>query len=323
MIFLINPECYHKMCNSCVDRIFSAGPAPCPVAGCTKTLRKARFKVPRFEDLAVERECDVRARVATVLNLREADFETLRAYNDYEEWREDVVFALLAGGKEAAEMEKLLGRHARENAAKIARNAESERQEREGVYVAERERKETSARGREEALRELQEEKAEREAERKGRVDRIAGVTSGVTEFVQQAQKERMGTLGKGDKVAKQPQTKQPVVAAPSQQRKASATPTTASALLAAPAFNIPGLKKVVASAPEAPYDPFASLHMKTHFYSPSATGYYHPWSDAARGRVDHAAAGYLPEIYQNQAVHEAHAGLGVFVSKEKGKSGT
>ena len=63
MKFMIEPSCYHKMCESCVDRIFSSGPAACPVAGCGKTLRKARFKHPNFEDLAVEREVDIRAKV--------------------------------------------------------------------------------------------------------------------------------------------------------------------------------------------------------------------------------------------------------------------
>jgi CDK-activating kinase assembly factor MAT1 len=63
MRFLINPECYHKMCESCVDRIFSSGPAPCPVAGCHKTLRKNRFRKQTFEDINVEREVDIRKRV--------------------------------------------------------------------------------------------------------------------------------------------------------------------------------------------------------------------------------------------------------------------
>lgn len=63
MRFLINPECYHKMCESCVDRIFSAGPAPCPVAGCNRTLRKNKFRKQTFEDMNVEREVDIRRMV--------------------------------------------------------------------------------------------------------------------------------------------------------------------------------------------------------------------------------------------------------------------
>lgn len=61
--FLVNPECYHKMCESCVDRIFSQGPAPCPIARCARTLRKQRFRRPKFEDLAIEREVDIRRRI--------------------------------------------------------------------------------------------------------------------------------------------------------------------------------------------------------------------------------------------------------------------
>jgi CDK-activating kinase assembly factor MAT1 len=64
MQFKVNPECYHKMCESCVDRIFSHGPAPCPIAGCARTLRKAKFRRQTFEDLKVEREVDIRRRVA-------------------------------------------------------------------------------------------------------------------------------------------------------------------------------------------------------------------------------------------------------------------
>jgi CDK-activating kinase assembly factor MAT1 len=66
MKFLVNPECYHKMCESCVDRIFSHGPAPCPIAGCKRTLRKAKFRTQTFEDLKVEREVDIRRRVNRV-----------------------------------------------------------------------------------------------------------------------------------------------------------------------------------------------------------------------------------------------------------------
>ena len=64
MRFLVNPECYHKMCESCVDRIFSHGPAPCPIAGCRRTLRKAKFRKQTFEDIQVEREVDIRRRMA-------------------------------------------------------------------------------------------------------------------------------------------------------------------------------------------------------------------------------------------------------------------
>lgn len=111
MRFLVNPECYHKMCESCVDRIFSHGPAPCPIAGCKKTLRKARFRMQTFEDLKVEREVDIRRRVAKAsvsscydargkanensMNKQEDDFESLRDFNDYLEAVEEITWNLI------------------------------------------------------------------------------------------------------------------------------------------------------------------------------------------------------------------------------------
>lgn len=73
MIFKINPECYHRLCNSCVERLFSSGPATCPIAGCGKTLRGNKFRVPTFTDLALEREVDIRARIAAVYACRSAE----------------------------------------------------------------------------------------------------------------------------------------------------------------------------------------------------------------------------------------------------------
>ncbi|KAF2649086.1 CDK-activating kinase assembly factor [Lophiostoma macrostomum CBS 122681] len=97
MKFLVNPECYHKMCESCVDRIFSHGPAPCPIAGCKYTLRKPRFRKQTFEDLKVEREVDIRRRVASILNKQESDFTGLKAYNDYLETVEETTWNLILG----------------------------------------------------------------------------------------------------------------------------------------------------------------------------------------------------------------------------------
>jgi CDK-activating kinase assembly factor MAT1 len=66
MVFLVNPDCYHQMCSACVERIFSNGPALCPIPGCKKTLRRNKFRPPTFSDLALEREIDIRKRVQNV-----------------------------------------------------------------------------------------------------------------------------------------------------------------------------------------------------------------------------------------------------------------
>lgn len=51
----------HARCESCIDRLFTLGPAPCPICG--KVLRKMAFIPQTFEDLAVEKEVAVRRRI--------------------------------------------------------------------------------------------------------------------------------------------------------------------------------------------------------------------------------------------------------------------
>lgn len=89
---LVSP-CYHKMCESCIDRIFSLGPAPCPECG--KKVSKVQFTAQTFQDLGVEREVAVRRQVAKLFNRREDDFVDLKAYNDYLEEVEEITFNLI------------------------------------------------------------------------------------------------------------------------------------------------------------------------------------------------------------------------------------
>ena len=49
-------------CESCIDRLYTLGPAPCPVCG--KTLKKMTFIPQTFEDLVVEKEVAVRRKLA-------------------------------------------------------------------------------------------------------------------------------------------------------------------------------------------------------------------------------------------------------------------
>ncbi|CAO2647703.1 Nn.00g086250.m01.CDS01 [Neocucurbitaria sp. VM-36] len=77
MKFRVNPECYHKM------------------SGCARTLRRNKFREQTFEDLKIEREVDIRKRVMSAMNKNEADFETLRDYNDYLEQVEEITWNLI------------------------------------------------------------------------------------------------------------------------------------------------------------------------------------------------------------------------------------
>lgn len=95
-----------------MDRLFLGGPAPCPICG--TILRKANFVSQKFEDLRVEKEIQIRIKLAQVYvrmhcyadknsrkiktnlvipshNKRLEDFKgDLRAYNDYLEEVEEI-----------------------------------------------------------------------------------------------------------------------------------------------------------------------------------------------------------------------------------------
>jgi CDK-activating kinase assembly factor MAT1 len=92
MKVLVSP-CYHRMCDACVERIFSLGSAPCPV--CSTVLRRANFVIQTFEDLVVEKECRIRKLVCRYMNKVESDFSNLKEYDDYLELVEEFVFNLL------------------------------------------------------------------------------------------------------------------------------------------------------------------------------------------------------------------------------------
>lgn len=118
MIFLINPECYHKICESCVDRIFSLGPSTCPYPGCGKLLRKNRFKNQVFEDINVEKEVDIRKRVCSIYNSTEEDFATPADYDKYLTEVEDIIFNL-AHGIDVATTEAALTKYEQDNKINI------------------------------------------------------------------------------------------------------------------------------------------------------------------------------------------------------------
>ena len=129
--FLVN-ECYHKLyfnasnidvltnsCETCIDRIFTLGPAPCP--HCGKILRKAKFRKQTFEDTLVEREVDIRQRIYRSFNKRREDFKSLRAYNDYLEEVEDIIFNLV-NGTDIKETEAKILQYEAENKSSITAN---------------------------------------------------------------------------------------------------------------------------------------------------------------------------------------------------------
>ncbi|RDB21000.1 RNA polymerase II transcription factor B subunit 3 [Hypsizygus marmoreus] len=167
---LLVSSCYHKMCESCIDRLFTLGPAPCPI--CNKVLRKLAFTPQTFEDLGVEKEVAIRRRIAKEFNKRREDFPDLRSYNDYLEEVEDITFNLI-NEIDIPQTEARINAYRAENAALIELNIQRE----EAYAHALKEQEEGERREREyramELRREEEEEREEREKGRREIIDKL------------------------------------------------------------------------------------------------------------------------------------------------------
>ncbi|KAI0747976.1 CDK-activating kinase assembly factor [Daedaleopsis nitida] len=167
---LLVSACYHKMCESCIDRLFTLGPAPCPI--CNKILRKLAFTPQTFEDLTVEKEVAIRRRIAKEFNKRREDFLDLRSYNDYLEWVEEIAFNLI-NDIDVVETEARIVQYRIENAAIIELNVK--REEEYQRYLQEQEELERQERElRAQELRRIEEEERdEREKGKQAIIDKL------------------------------------------------------------------------------------------------------------------------------------------------------
>lgn len=167
---LLVSSCYHKMCESCIDRLFTLGPAPCPI--CQKVLRKLAFTPQTFEDLTVEKEVAVRRRMAKEFNKRREDFADLRSYNDYLEEVEDVTFNLI-NEINIPETEARIDAYRKENAALIELNVRRDEQYSQELRdQEEHDRMEREQRA-QEARREQELEREEKEKSRREIIDKL------------------------------------------------------------------------------------------------------------------------------------------------------
>ncbi|KAI0474730.1 CDK-activating kinase assembly factor MAT1-domain-containing protein [Xylaria cf. heliscus] len=308
MEFLINPECYHPMCSNCVTNIFKSGPAQCPYATCTKTLRHRGFRSAFFGDLAVEREVDIRRRVAAAYNMVEDDFETLRDYNNYLQDVEDLTFDLISGGddeRRAAE-QKLLHRE-QEFREEIERN---------------------KRRGREAELSRQKRDAAEAEAARQRRLEeKREDARARAEEATINA--EVMEALARGEPgSAAEIQAR---IVAQKRARVAAISNAHFTSILDgggvsngnSNTLSIRGLKVKKISEEEEdlskPYDPFAGLRTALE---PSRyqlrEPYPNPWLAPAGTNDDHRVPGYSISEYVTRAMFDAFAGLGVNIADEK-----
>ncbi|KAL9605159.1 MAG: hypothetical protein Q9219_000093 [cf. Caloplaca sp. 3 TL-2023] len=310
MRFLVNPECYHKMCESCVDRIFSTGPAPCPVAGCARTLRKQRFRKQTFEDLKIEREVDIRRRVAQVFNKEESDFETLRAFNNYLEEMEVATFNLLEG-IDVATTERKLAAYAAQNESVISKTNVKAGRDRNVQQANVAAHKEQALLNRSAANRSDISNHAEREELHRENLDALAKARIGAPKDdtgQKVVLKKSTARRSAADKAYEKQQQEQ-------QQQQSTGTPKPN-----AEVFKIEGLKPVVEAPVEEPYDPFGGMSFTPSYYT-LQSHYEHPWLERARTEPSIVAGGYDLREYYQRTMLEAFAGLGCFIQDEMRKT--
>ncbi|KAL2199890.1 CDK-activating kinase assembly factor MAT1-domain-containing protein [Corynascus similis CBS 632.67] len=305
MEFLINPECYHSMCSNCVNRLFNDGPNQCPYAGCHRTLRRKGFRSAFFGDLSVEREVDIRRRVAAVFNQAEDDFETLRDYNNYLQMVEDLTFDLVSGSDAARRAaEATLQQWEAEHRADIERNRKAGREADEQSRRRLAAEREAARQRRVEALREAEEEKRERARSREAELDSLA-------------KGEVVSAGGPAGGAQQRVQLKRRGQAAVNAAAASAAGAGAAAAAADVGRLSIRGLKEKKAPVPEGPYDPFGGMDFVPSRYK-LHDGLSHPAIDKYKADPGHITGGYNFDDYTARALYEAFAGLAVFVEDEK-----
>jgi CDK-activating kinase assembly factor MAT1 len=297
--FLINPECYHKMCSTCVDRIFTSGPASCPVPYCGRTLRKKGFHKAFFSDLKVERECDVRKRVGSVFNRREDEFVGLREWNDYLEEVEGLVFDICYGEKaERESAERRVLEYKRSNVEDIEENRVSALQDQELQRRRELQEKEAVRARRAKAIQEEMEERQSRDQLSRDVLERLANTDEDATTITQNAQKV--------------------ILKRASGRRNFNETTEPNGSAASGGGLTIRGLKKKEKKVEEAAYDPFGGVDLTPSRYV-LQDDYESEWLASAKRDERHMAGGYSLHEYYTRTMFEAFSGLGVFVGEEVG----
>ncbi|KAF3387674.1 RNA polymerase II transcription factor B subunit 3 [Penicillium rolfsii] len=317
MRFLINPECYHKMCESCVDRIFSSGPASCPVAGCRKTLRKNRFRQQTFEDIGVEREVDIRRRVMHILNRREEEFDSKRAYDDFLEQREEII-ANLVCRIDVAKTEAQLQAYAQENMQSIKANQALEEQEATSFQKKILLEQEEARLRQQIAREEYENERREQQATREDFLTRLAsGSAADVAAIARDGHKVHLKKSSA--RRSEEDRIRQKQAALRGTEGKRTGTPLAMGETAGATpgAGLIKGLRKIKTPEPEKPYDPFMGLVPGKRDYYTQLESYPYAFLDKLRSDTTVQAGGYDLQEYYSRTLLEAFAGLGCFVQEE------
>lgn len=308
--FLVNPACYHKMCESCVDRLFSHGPQPCPIPKCHETLRKNRFRQQTFEDIQVEREVDIRRKVAKVFNRREEEFETLRDWNDYLNDVEDITFNMINRIDEEV-TERRFREYEKAHQQEIAENADLAQQESMSYDKLQKAEREVAKQRREAARREEADERREVQANKRDMLKRLENGQdpNAVAAMEAGASATLKKRLNRHDAAARQQHLQ-----AVSEVSRNKTNSSSSSGNADGKNLVIKGLKAKVKAVPEAPIDPFGGYDFGTKKYYATQENYVWDVLQSTANDGKHGPGGYEVSVFTDRALCEAFSGLGCFI---------
>lgn len=181
MKILVSP-CFHKMCESCINRLYTHGAAPCPI--CKTILRKTYFVPQTFEDLYVEKEVQIRKKVEKIFNKRLEDFGgDLRQYNDFLEEVEELIFNLI-NNINVKETNEKIEKWRVDNQALIAANIAKQMNEEKAIAYRLGKEKEEKMRRKEAYIQLAKDEELKKEAEKNDIINTLASSNQSANEIL-------------------------------------------------------------------------------------------------------------------------------------------
>lgn len=252
-----------------------------------------------FEDMVVEREVDIRKRVARTFNRREDEFDSLDDYNNYLNDVEDLTYNLV-NKIDVEANERKLREYADQNSTAIISNAALVAQETHDITALQKAQREQALLRRAADARELEDERRAKAEAQRDMINRIA-----------------TGTNGDAQKIADE--AKRVTLKKPQDNGFGTRLGTATNLPPASTngAFTIKGLKARQTVGPEAPFDAFGGLLSKSTYHVVQ-DDYQWDFLDNLKTDVAYRAGGYKPTEFYSRALCEAFSGLGVIKSHDK-----
>ena len=87
-------KCNHRFCNRCkINNFNKKRNFACPV--CQSTVKESNLKQQTYDDYEIKKDIKIRKKIKSIYNKTETDFKTLKEFQDYDEYVEDLIYNLV------------------------------------------------------------------------------------------------------------------------------------------------------------------------------------------------------------------------------------